>query len=471
MTDHPPVPSRSASEEGVDHPTVRALRAAIAAPTIARDAGTDADTSADLLAVEAAAFDRLHAALAEHFPLLHGTLDLIRPAGHALLFRWRGRTDADPVVLMAHQDVVPIGDASTWTYPPFAGVVADSPEGPAIWGRGSLDDKGCLVAICAAVERLLGDGFVPTRDIWLSFGSDEEVMGITAEAAVDHLRDAGIRPWFVLDEGGAVAADALPGITAPMAVIGVSEKGLALLELRAEGRGGHASTPARNGPVVRVATAIAALDRASMPVRLPEPSRELLRRMIPVLSGPMRRAVSMVDGPLAPVFTRVLGMAGPEASAMARTSLATTMISGSPAPNAIAASASAIVNARIVVGDTIAGVVRHVRRVVGSGVEVRVIGGSEPSPVSPYRDDPAFDLLEKLTTTVFPEATPSPYLMLGATDSRHFTRICNRVYRFAPFPMSRAQRESVHSFDERLTVDGLLRGVEWYVTLLRGIPE
>lgn len=472
MTTTSPIPPQDGDDPTrANHPVVRALRAAVSAPTVSLRSEQPIGGRYGSGPVDEVAFDRLHTVLVEHFPLLHERLILSRPAGHALLARWPGRTDAEPVVLMAHLDVVPIGDESTWAHPPFDAVVADSSEGPAIWGRGTLDDKGSLVAICAAVEQLLAEGFVPARDIWLSFGSDEEVMGSTGAAAVDRLEAEGVRPWFVLDEGGAVAADTFPGITAPMAVIGVGEKGSALLELTAAGRGGHSSTPARNGPVVRLAKAIIAVDRSPMKVRIPEPSLELLRRMVPLLPMPLRAVVRTADGPLAPAFTRALGLAGPEASALARTSLTTTMLSAAPAPNAIASTASAIVNARIVIGDTVADVVEHVRQVVGDGVHVHLVRGDDPTPVSPHRDDAAFDLLEKTTTAVFPESATSPYLMLGATDARHFTRICDRVYRFTPFPMSKSQRESIHSFDEHITVEGLLRGVDWYVRLLRGIPE
>ncbi|MDF9717202.1 M20/M25/M40 family metallo-hydrolase [Nocardioides sp. ChNu-99] len=452
-------PAPSARPE--DDPAVAALRALVRVPTVSRRAP---DT------VEPGVFARLHDELATHFPLLHEHLELVRVGGDALLFRWRGTGGGPAVVLMAHLDVVPVDGEAPWTHPAFDAVVADSPEGRAVWGRGTLDDKGSVVGVCAAVERLLAEGFTPARDVWLSFGSDEEVSGTTAQAAVDHLRDAGVAPWFVLDEGGAVAGGAFPGVTTPMAVVGVSEKGTTLFEVRATGRGGHSSTPARNGPTARVARAVLAIDRAPMPARLPAPAIELFRRLAPHAPAPLRVALAAAGGRLTPLLTRVLAAAGPEAAALTRTTLATTMLSGSPAPNVIASTATAVVNARILVGDTVASVHEHLRRVVGDHAEVSVLEPGEPSPVSPYADDPAFALLETTTAEVFPEAVPTPYVMMAATDSRHFTAICERVYRFAPFPMSKAQREAIHSYDERLTVEGLLRGVDWYAALLRGLP-
>ena len=153
---------------------------------------------------------------------------------------------------MAHLDVVPVDESAPWQHPPFSAEVHDG----AVWGRGTLDDKGCVVAISEAVERLLEQGFTPAQDVWLSFGCDEEVSGTSASEAVAELTRRGVEPWFVIDEGGAIAGDAFPGIKPPVGAIGVSEKGTTSVVLRVEGRGGHASTPARNGPTARLARAI-----------------------------------------------------------------------------------------------------------------------------------------------------------------------------------------------------------------------
>ena len=178
---------------------------------------------------------------------------------------------------MAHLDVVPVDESAPWQHPAFAAEIVDG----AVWGRGTLDDKGCVTAICEAVERLLEADHQPAQDVWLSFGCDEEVSGTAAEAAVDELVRRGVRPWLVLDEGGAVAHEAFPGVKRAVAAIGVAEKGTTSVELRVEGRGGHASTPARNGPTARLARAILQIDRSPMPARLPDTTVELMRTARP----------------------------------------------------------------------------------------------------------------------------------------------------------------------------------------------
>jgi carboxypeptidase PM20D1 len=427
---------------------VEALREVLRVPTV---------STRDAEAWDHAAFDTFLTVLRERFPRLH-LLETTRVGSHGLLFRWAGAGSDRPVVLMAHSDVVPV--EGHWRHPPFGAVVEDG----VIWGRGTLDCKGSLVAICQAVEDLLAAGHTPAQDVWLSFGCNEEVAGDAAPLAVEELRRRGVTPWFVLDEGGAVAYDAFPGVEKPIAVIGVTEKGITSLELRVDGRGGHASTPAPLGPTARLARAITRLDRAPMRASAPDATMELFRRAAPHAKPPVRYALSTAVRSRA-LLTRLLLAAGPETAAMARTTVAVTTLSGSPALNVVAATATAGVNIRILVGDTSEDVLRHVRRVIKDPqVRITVIDEGEPSPSSPL--DEAFDLIAAVTGEHFPEAVTSPYVMMAATDARHFTKISERVYRFTPFEMTKKQRESIHTHDEHITVDAFLKGVAWYHTLL-----
>jgi carboxypeptidase PM20D1 len=411
------------------------------------------------------AFDGFVEELRAQFPLLHSHLDLTRIHTHGLLFHWRGHSADKPVVLMAHLDVVPVeGD---WQHGAFSGDIADGE----IWGRGTLDDKGALVAVCEAVELLLERGHQPAQDVWLSFGCDEEVFGQAAPMTVEELRRRGVRPWIVVDEGGAIAHGAFPGVSTPVGVVGVTEKGVTSLELTVEGRGGHASTPTRLGPTARLARAITRLDNAQMPASVPEPTLELFRRLAPHAPLPVRPLMANAAR-LGPVLPRALVLAGPETAAMTRTTFAVTTLSGSPALNVIAQKATAGVNIRIMVGDTVETVLEHVRTAIDDkDVRIDVIEANEACPVSPMTSaDDGFRLLEETITEVFPDAVAAPYVMMAATDARNFTRICDRVYRFAPFRMTKAQRQAIHSYDEHLGVDAFVEGVRWYQRLIERIP-
>ncbi|HEX5090962.1 MAG TPA: M20/M25/M40 family metallo-hydrolase [Nocardioides sp.] len=420
----------------------------------------------DAQRVDTAAFDAFVEELERQFPLLHERLELTRVHTHGLLFHWRGASAGRPVVLMAHLDVVPV--EGTWRHGAFSGEVSDGK----VWGRGTLDDKCCLVGICEAVETLLERGVTPAQDVWLSFGCDEEVFGNAAKEAVAELDRRGVAPWMVLDEGGAITHDAFPGVRSPVGLIGVTEKGVLSLRLRVEGRGGHASTPERFGPTARLARAITRLDRSPMPRLLPTPTTDLFRRLAPHAAPHLRPVLANSDR-LRPVLARLLGLFGPEAAAMARTTFAVTTLSGSPALNVIAQTATAGVNIRVMPGDRSEEVIEHVRRAVRDDrVEIDVVERQEPSPVSPYGpDEPAFRLLDETIQEVFPDAVVAPYVMMGATDSTSFTSICERVYRFAPFRMTTEQRAAIHSYDEHIGVDDFLDGVRWYQRLVERLPS
>lgn len=433
---------------------VAKLQALVRIPTV---------SNTDPAKVETQEFDRFLTELENQFPLLHQHLELTRIHTHGLLFKWPGRANNRPVVLMAHLDVVPV--EGPWTHPPFSGEIIDGE----IWGRGTLDDKGCLVGICEAVERHLATGFTPAQDVWLSFGCDEEVSGVAAQLAVDELKKRDVQPWFVIDEGGAVAGGAFPGVRPHVAVIGVTEKGTTSLVLTAEGRGGHASTPAKWGPTARIARAITRLEKAPLPASTPAPTIALMERLAPHAPAPLRPLMANAAR-LTPLLTKALIAAGPESAAMTRTTIAVTTLTGSPALNVIAGKATAGLNIRVMLGDTVASVIEHVRKTIrDKTITIEVADAGEPSPLSPYEDNEAFDLLASTITEQFPDAVVSPYVMMAATDSRHFTAICERVYRFAPFRMSKEQRQAIHSYDERLGVDDFLAGVEWYHRLIERV--
>ena len=437
---------------GEDSEEIEKLRRLVRLPTV---------SYADEAAIDASPFEEFRSALAEAFPLVHEHLTLHRIREQSLLLHWKGSSDADPMVLMAHIDVVPVDESAPWQHPPFAAEIHDG----AVWGRGTLDDKGSLVGICAAVERLLGQGVAPARDVWLSFGAREEVSGPDAAAAVEELSSRGVTPWFVLDEGGAIAHQAFPGVEPPLGVIGVSEKGTTTIRMRAEGRGGHSSTPAPGGPTARIARAVVRLEKRPFPASLPEPTLEMFGRLAPHASLPLRPVLANARR-LQPLLKRALVAAGPEPAALVRTTMAVTSLSGSPAHNVIASSATAAVNLRILVGDTVASAIAHVRSAIADdSVRLEVVDANEPSPVSPT-DDPAFEVLTSTIEEVFEDAVPTPYVMMGATDARYFTAICPRVYRFTPFRMTKAQRESIHSYDEHIGVDDWLDGVRWYTRLI-----
>lgn len=421
--------------------------------------------SAELEQRGLADFDRFRELLAELYPLVHEHLAFEQVTDLGLLYRWRGRGDGDPVVLMAHFDVVPAVEADGWTFPPFEGRIHDG----SVHGRGTLDDKGPLLVLLEAVENLLADGYSPARDVYLSLGGNEESHGAAAAAIADMFRERRLTPWLVLDEGGAVVDAPLPFVKVPAAMVGVGEKGVLTLRLTARGAGGHASAPPATTPTARIARAVHRLSPNPFPKRMPRSMRAMLATFVPHTRGGTRLLLRALVA-LPRVTARVFARLGGEPAALVHTTVAATMLEGGTAANVLPANAVATLNLRIAVGETVASATARVRRVIRDrAIAVDVVEGSDPSPESPT-DNAQFAAIAAAVGEAFPEATTAPYLMMAATDSRWFHRFSPAVYRFAPLAMTASQRASIHGVDESVTIDSLERGERFHRALITSLP-
>lgn len=415
----------------------------------------------------AAEFDALHAQLRARYPLVHATLQREVVGGHSLLFTWRGSDEkAGPIALMAHQDVVPIapGTEALWKKPPFAGVV----ENGIVWGRGTLDDKSNLVTQLEAVELLLKAGFQPRRTVYFVFGHDEEVGGQRGVVKiVELLKQRGVRLDFVLDEGLAVTEGVLPGVAQPLALIGLAEKGSVSLKLTATAAPGHSSMPpaAGSSAIGMLSAALVKLDQNPMPGGIQGAAGEMFAAVAPELPFGQRLAMSNL-WLFRPLVERMLGKGG-ATNAMMRTTTAMTIVNAGNKDNVLPGRAEAVVNFRILPGDSAASVAAHVQRVIADArIEVQPLGVAfEPSKLSSAQAQP-FKLIERTVREVFPDSMVAPGLMLAASDARHFDAIAAQSYRFMPIRFKSEDLARVHGTDERIAVEQLADMVRFYHRLL-----
>lgn len=420
---------------------------------------------ADESLIDAELFRRFVAALERLYPRTHETLERETVARHSLLYRWRGVDASDPLVLMAHYDVVPVVDAE-WEHPPFAATIVGEGEDAAIYARGAIDDKGALVAILEAVEQLVTDGFVPAHDIWLAFGHNEETAGDGAREIVATLRERGVHPALVLDEGGAVVRDVIPGVKVPTAMIGVAERGVMTAILTAREAGGHASTPPAMPATARLARAIDRLRRRPFPIRLVAPVRAMLATISPHAPEPLRTLFRRGET-TGPLLAAAFAASGPEMNAMVRTTAVATELSGATGENVLATTAKAAINVRLLTGETVQSATAHLRRAIADeAVEIDVHRASDPSPVSPWRGAAWRRVAGAVRQTLGEDVVSTPYLQTGASDSRWFTAISENVYRFTPFHLTRSEREGLHSHNERIRVGVWLEGIGFYRALI-----
>jgi carboxypeptidase PM20D1 len=439
---------------------VERLRAGLRIPTISHQDGADRDD---------AAFDALRMHLEQSYPGVHATLVREHVGAHSLLYRWAGHDPAAPsVVLLAHLDVVPVDPVteSEWTHPPFAAEVADG----YLWGRGALDDKASLFAVLESVEGLVAEGFVPDADVYLAFGHDEELGGDEGAGAIaDRLAARGARVGLVLDEGGSILDGAIVGLDRDVAVIGVAEKGYLSVELVAAGDGGHSSAPMPPTNIGRLASAVARLEAEPLPSRLDESVRAFFERGVGPES-PFAFRIVWANLWLFDPLVRAALATVPGASAMIRTTTAPTIFRAGLKDNVLPARARAVVNFRVLPGDTTDGVIEHVRRVVDDPeVAVRALPKRREPTRASRIDGPGWEAVARTVREVFPGTVVAPYLMVAGTDSRHFRDLCDCVYQFVPFRVEVADMKRAHGTDERIPVAAVPDAVRFYRRLIGNV--
>ena len=417
-------------------------------------------------------FGALRSYLRQTFPLAHTRLSTRTVAQHSLLFRWAG-TDPSlkPALLMAHQDVVPIaaGTEGDWTHPPFAGVIADG----FVWGRGAIDVKCGVVGILEAVEKHLSEDFAPKRTVYLAFGHDEEVGGVGAQTIAKLLADEGVELEYVLDEGGLIADGLVPDVADPVALVGIAEKGYTSLELTVKSAGGHASMPPKHTAAGIIAKAVAALEANPFPVHT-DHSGVFLAHVGPRMPL-LKRMIFANMWLFEPVVISIM-TAKPSTAATLRTTTAVTMLKAGVKDNVLPQQASAVVNFRILPGDTPQSVLDRVREVIDDDrVTVKPYGGedgasfgSAPSPVSDM-NSPAFGWIKRSIRQVAADErlVVAPYLVVGATDSRYFTDLSPNVFRFLFNVMNPEDVSRFHGTNERIRVADYSNAVRFYYALIK----
>jgi len=413
-----------------------------------------------------AEFLALRRHLERSFPRVHAALTREVVAEQSLLYTWPGRDpDLPPVVCMGHLDVVPVepGTERAWTHPPFGGVIADG----AVWGRGSLDVKESVYGLLEAAEALLAGGFTPERTLYFAFGHNEEIGGDGAATIARRLMEAGMRPALVLDEGMAVTEGIVPGIRAPVALIGVAEKGEVSLALTLETESGHSAMPEPHTAAGLLGRAVGRLEAHRLPARLRGPGEAMFRALAPEMAFPMRAAFAnlwltrrLIEGQLE---------RAPATNALIRTTTAVTLLRSGVQANVIPRRARALVDFRILPGDTVEGIVAHVRRTVADDrIRIDPVGTPRaPSPVSPT-EAPGFRLLAGTIRREFPGSVVAPGLVLGGTDSRHFTDLTDAVYRFTPVRVGPGDLERFHGVNERIPVQDYAGAIRFYMAFLAG---
>ena len=408
-----------------------------------------------------AEFEKLIDLLPELYPDILKVCTFTRFPDRGLLFHWKGKASDKPAVMMAHYDVVPVVE-EMWEKPPFAGILEDG----VLWGRGTLDTKVTLNGALSAANYLVKQGFTPEQDIYFAFSGGEEVNGKGAVNIVDYFQENGIVPELVVDEGGAVVENVFPGVKVPCGMIGIAEKGMINVRYTVHSGGGHASAPLPKSPVTDLAKACRKIVDNPFPMHLTPP----VAGLFDALGRRSTFVYKLIFANLwcfKPILNRICISSGGEMNALVRTTTAFTQMEGSSARNVIPAKASLVSNMRLNPEDSVESAVAYLKKTVADeNVQIEVLEGSEPSRIS-QADCDSYRKVAAAVSATWDGCITSPYLMVQCSDSRHYGRISDKVYRFSAMDLTKEERGTIHGNNERIRVETLHRSVEFYIRLLR----
>jgi carboxypeptidase PM20D1 len=400
------------------------------------------------------------------YPLTDSILEKKHFNSFSFLYKWRGSDSTlKPIILMAHLDVVPVieDNLTDWKYNPFGGEIVND----TIWGRGAIDDKVGVIGIIESIELLLKHGFSPKRSIYISFGHDEEIGGMNgAKVIADYLKKEKIEAEFVLDEGGSIVQNLIPDIDNDVAIIGIAEKGFVTLELSVELEGGHSSYPEKETAIDVLANAITKLKSNPFPATISFPIESFIDNI-----GPEMPFLNKLVFANKSIFQSLIINSYQESAtgnALIRTTTSPTIFNSGIKDNIIPQFANATVNFRIIPETTIASVIERVQRTINDKRIKIKIGdfSSEPSKVSSTNSF-GYKIIKKTISEIYPETLISPYLVLGATDSRHFNNISENIYRFSAIKLNKENIKSIHGLNERISAEEFEKSIHFYYQLIR----
>lgn len=407
-------------------------------------------------------FDKLISKLPNLYPNVFKNLEFKKfDVGRAILFHWKGKQDGDAAVLMAHYDVVPVNE-SEWTHDAFSAEIIDG----IMWGRGTLDTKVTFNGVLSACENLLKENFTPLHDVYFAFSGGEEVNGPGANEIVQYFKNNNINLSLVVDEGGAVVKDVFPGVKEECGLIGIAEKGLMNLKFDVKSSGGHASAPGPHTPVGVLSSACTKVEANPFAMHIEGPAA-LMFDTLGRRSSFVYRMIFSNLWLFKPVLNMICKKQGGELNALVRTTCAFTMMEGSKAPNVVPPSASMVANFRLNPKDNVDSAIEYIKSTINDpNINVSMLEGYNPSRVSRVDVD-GYRIVKEAVEDTWKGCIVSPYLMVQCSDSRHYSQISDRVYRFSAMDLTSEERKTIHGNDEHIRIETIHRSVEFFIRVLK----
>lgn len=393
-------------------------------------------------------------------------LPRVSPRNSCLIIKWAGKRSDKPLVLMGHQDVVPAEDESKWKHAPYAGEIVDG----LVWGRGALDCKSTVFASMVAANQLIEQGFVPEQDIYFAYGDDEETSGGSAKAEADYLKEQGVKPALVIDEGGGMTSQKSfeKFLECNVGVLGVQEKGFADIKFIARSKGGHSSAPAKNTPFIRLARFMLKIDKHNifdtkvLPV-VKDMLKEFSKAVKPHILRPFIRKAYL----FLPLAVKLLPQQlACELKAFMSTTMVFTMAEGSHATNNIPDAAWVLANLRYAPHEGHDACLKKLQKLAAKDdIEIEVLNTRDASDMADIHSE-GYKFTVDMINKTYGKTVMAPYLIVGGTDCRYMQDICPTALRFTPFLVTIEEMSCCHGYDERIGIEALAGGVNFFTNVI-----
>lgn len=404
-------------------------------------------------------FREFHKLLENLFPTVFKHCEKTDLDGN-LILKWKGRTDAQPILLMSHMDVVEA--SGEWKYPKFSGEIAEGK----VWGRGTADTKCSLMAFLQAAEEMITDGFVPECDVYLVSSCTEEIGGSGGPKICNWLKEHGIRLYMLCDEGGSIIQDPIGGVNGHFAAVGIFEKGYGDLKFTAHSVGGHASAPKKNTPIARLAKFVSHVENKYPFKSRFTPAVTQMFKSLASYSGFGLRLVFANLWLFKPLLKLVMPMISAQAAAMLRTTIAFTMQSGSSGYNVIPEKATLCANMRFIPHQSTDESIEIITNLAKKyNVETEVVYRGYPSNSLDLNGRP-YAIVKDCINKVFKNIGIMPYVVTGATDARFYAEVCDACVRFSPVLYDPQQLAAIHGVDENIDCGCLPYAVDYYKEII-----
>jgi acetylornithine deacetylase/succinyl-diaminopimelate desuccinylase-like protein len=359
------------------------------------------------------------------------------------------------LLLMAHLDVVGV-DKSKWSVDPFAAVMKDG----YLYGRGTIDDKGSLVANLAVFISLKRSSVRLNRDVIFLAEGDEEAGGEFGMKFVVEKHWDKIAAGFALNEGGhTVLKDG------KVQYIGVqaTEKVAVNVDVIATGTSGHASIPRKDNPVVHLAAAIGKIGDYEAPVQFNSVTRGYFEGIAPLEDEETGKWLQALESPdRADHAARWVSNNNPIWNAMLRDTATPTMLQAGIRQNVVPSEARGVLNIRLLPGNQLAPLLAKLKQLVDDP-QIRFetqSNGGEAAPSSSLESD-LYSAIKTVSAQEFAGAPVVPYMSTGATDSARLRMRSVQAYGLDPFPLTEDDLMRMHADDERISIDSFRKGIQF----------